>query len=202
MATIFLSASVPDRSSERYLNSANPFLIQLAVRELIVATIQRYHLVWGGHPSITPMIAAICEGLGVDYGERVTLYQSLYFEHDFPTDNSAFNNVIRVEAAATRAESEARLRHRMLSHRGIVAGVFVGGMGGVLREFELFRGQHPKLRAIALGAPGGAAREITADWNKSSVVVYGGVDFAGFFQSNNLFGGTESSVPSLPLLIL
>jgi hypothetical protein len=45
---IFLSASVPtpDRAEERYFATANPFLIRLAVQELVRVVVGKKKLVW------------------------------------------------------------------------------------------------------------------------------------------------------------
>lgn len=65
MSAIFLSASVPLVGRGSYHETANPFLIQCAVRELVIAVIRQHKIVWGGHPAITPMIWSICEDLGL-----------------------------------------------------------------------------------------------------------------------------------------
>ena len=56
MSAIFLSASVPTVGRGNYYETADPFLIQIAVRELVFAVIKNQKIVWGGHPAITPMI--------------------------------------------------------------------------------------------------------------------------------------------------
>ena len=87
MSAIFLSASVPLTTRGTYHETANPFLIQCAVRELVIVALQQHKIVWGGHPAITPMIWSICEDLNIDYSEAVILYQSRFFEDYFPVFN-------------------------------------------------------------------------------------------------------------------
>jgi hypothetical protein len=87
--TIFLSASVPVPGRGRYFETADPFLIQVAVRELVTAMIREHVIVWGGHPAITPMIWAICQDLGVEYSESVILYQSRFFQDRYPEEMPA-----------------------------------------------------------------------------------------------------------------
>ena len=60
MAQIFLSASIPVQGRGNFFESADPFLIQFAVRELMTVCLGRRRIVWGGHPAITPMIWAVC----------------------------------------------------------------------------------------------------------------------------------------------
>jgi hypothetical protein len=48
MNAIFLSASVPLVGRGNYYETADPFLIQSAVRELVLAVIKQSRIVWGG----------------------------------------------------------------------------------------------------------------------------------------------------------
>lgn len=159
MEAIFLSASIPKPGRE-YYGSANPLLIQAAVRALAVLLLGRRHIVWGGHPSITPMIVAACDGLGVEYQSVVTLYQSRAFQKDFPKENSRFANVELVDAEATVEASLTALRTRMFSDFGFAGGVFIGGMNGIIDEHDLFVAAHPKATVVAVSGPGGAAAEL------------------------------------------
>ena len=62
----------------------------MLVRALATVIIPNAHLVWGGHPSITPLIRYILERMDVNINEYVTLYQSLYFMGKFPVENIIF----------------------------------------------------------------------------------------------------------------
>src|SRR3546814_13763214 len=84
MNEIFLSASVPEHGRGDFYETANPFLIQFAVRELITVCLGRRRIVWGGHPSITPMVHAVCRDFGLEFEAPVLLYQSTYFKDRFP----------------------------------------------------------------------------------------------------------------------
>ena len=98
MSAIFLSASVPLVGRGNYYETADPFLIQCAVRELVMAVIRGRQIVWGGHPAITPMVWTICQDLNIDYSNSVVLYQSRFFEDHFPEENKNFRNVIILTA--------------------------------------------------------------------------------------------------------
>src|SRR5438132_13446016 len=114
MTAIFLSASVPDADrGGPYFANADPFLIQFAVRELLTAALGRRLVVWGGHPAITPMVWAVCEDLGVKYSNAVVLYQSRFFEEDFPGENTRFANVEYIEAVGDREKSLYEMRKTM-----------------------------------------------------------------------------------------
>ena len=177
----FLSASVPRIDRGLYHETANPFLIQLAVRELVVAIIRGRRLVWGGHPAITPMIRVVCESLDIDPGQAVTLYQSEFFRAHFPPDNEIFEDVVITPAVENdRCKSLLLMRSQMLSRNDIDSAVFVGGMEGVEDEYDIFKYYHKDGIAILLDAPGGAARELG---NVHPDEKYVGVNFAGAFRS-------------------
>ena len=89
MTAIFLSSSIPVGGRRNFYETADPFLIQSAVREFVTLVLGRRMIVWGGHPAITPMVWAVCEDLGVDFANAVVLYQSGYFADIFPKRISA-----------------------------------------------------------------------------------------------------------------
>jgi hypothetical protein len=159
MSAIFLSASVPIVGRGNYHETANPFLIQCAVREMVISVIRNHKIVWGGHPSITPMIWSICEDLNIDYSKNVILYQSQYFKDRYPEDNQRFGNVVFTDAVLDdREASLLQMREEMLSRKDLIAAVFIGGMEGVEQEYDLFCKFHPNEKVLAIGSPGGAAR--------------------------------------------
>jgi len=183
MGAIFLSASVPLVGRGNYHETADPFLIQCAVRELVMAVIRDRQIVWGGHPAITPMIWRICEDLRVDYGHAVVLYQSRFFADQFPEENTHFRNVVFVDAVAgDREMSLRRMREEMLSRRDLEAAVFIGGMEGVEIEYELFRVSHPDGKVLLVPAAGGAARQLAERIGGFDEAALRDVDFARLFR--------------------
>jgi hypothetical protein len=124
-------------------------------------------LVWGGHPAITPMIWVVAESIGVDYGKWVKLYQSRYFKDDFPEDNERFQNVRFTDAVNDdRADSLRLMRERMFQEQNFEAAVFIGGMEGIVEEFDLFTKFQPDAQILPIASTGGAAIEL-ADRLKS-----------------------------------
>lgn len=161
MSAIFLSASVPVVGRGDYFETADPFLIQTAVREFVSAVLGRRLVVWGGHPAITPMVWAVCEDLGVNFANAVVLYQSKFFSDMFPEENNRFRNVVYVDAVdGSRRASLLRMRREMLSRNDLESAVFIGGMEGVLEEHDLFMELHPKAKILTVPAAGGAARQL------------------------------------------
>lgn len=184
MKSIFLSASVPVEGRGDYYKTANPFLIQCAVRELVIAVIRHHKIVWGGHPAITPMIWSICEDLKVDYSKNVILYQSRHFEDRFPEENQHFRNVIIMDAVpGDKVASLLLMRQAMLSREDLDAAVFIGGMDGVEAEYELFRQFHPSAKVLPVAAPGGAALLLAKRLGCYDEAGLRNIDFASLFHT-------------------
>jgi hypothetical protein len=192
MNAIFLSASVPIIGRENYFESADPFLIQIAVRELMTLALGRRRIIWGGHPAITPMIWAVCQDLGVNYADAVILYQSRFFEELFPEENKHFANVEYFDAVEGNEEASLLLvRQAMLTRPDLEAAVFIGGMEGVLAEYALFAELHPAAKVLALASPGGAARQLAIGLNRLSDMEVANVDFAKLFYEELKISPTE-----------
>ena len=183
MKEIFLSASVPKRGQGNFDETADPFLIQFAVRELVTVCLGRRRIVWGGHPSITPMVLAVCRDFGLEFDAPVVLYQSTYFENQYPEDNQYFDIVYVDRVEGNMADSLSVLRKQMLS-RPLEAAVFVGGMAGLFEEHHVFRELHGEdATIVALGAPGGAARMLAEKYRgPNSEHDLERIDFARLFH--------------------
>ena len=54
------------------------------------------------------------------------------------------------------------MRERMFSEHAFEAAVFIGGMAGIVQEYELFRELQPKAAVIPVVSTGGAALEVAA----------------------------------------
>lgn len=162
---IFLSASMPTKERDKkFLVTADFIAIRDAVVALVNAIIPHYSLVWGGHPAITPIIHDIFKKRGFDYSDYITIYQSEYFTGKMPKENLSFDNIVLTQAIKgldsdkqNREESLRLMRRRMLSDRPVFAGVFVGGMEGVIDEYYLLREYAPRAHAYPLASTGGAA---------------------------------------------
>lgn len=165
---IFLSAGVPDASKLHYMGEADTAAISAAVSALLFVSLGRRPLVWGGHPAITPMIWTYAEALDVDYGRWVTLYQSDFFEDDFPEENSRFANVVVTKAVGDDlARSLEVMRRRMISENTFDAAVFIGGMRGIFDEYQMFMELAPQAAVLPIMSTGGAAEELGLELNAS-----------------------------------
>lgn len=186
MGNIFLSASVPVPGRGDFHESADPFLIQFAVRELLTVCLGRRRIIWGGHPAITPMIWSVCEDLGVSYAHAVKLYQSRFFEKFFPPENAKFDNVVVVDAVDDKDKSLLMMRKKMLGEE-YQAAVFVGGMEGVFDEYQLFSQLHADATILPVSAPGGAAMQLAQKLGQAT----NRIDFARMFQEKLAVDPTE-----------
>lgn len=183
MGAIFLSASVPVTNRGTYHETANPFLIQSAVREMVIAIIRQHKIVWGGHPAITPMLWSICEDLGVDYADAVILYQSKFFEDEFAEENKKFGNVIYTDPVGNdREASILHMRKEMLSREDLVGAVFIGGMEGVETEHAIFKFFHPQASILPVPSPGAAALNLVLDHGYTTQTDLADIDFARLFH--------------------
>jgi hypothetical protein len=181
---IFLSAGVPDpKRGPEYAATADTVAITAAVSALVHVTLGRRLLIWGGHPAITPMVWVVAQEIGVDYGQWVRLYQSAYFTDEFPEDNERFRNVIYTDDVAGDQEQSLRaMRERMLSEHSFRAAVFIGGMSGILQEFEIFRRMQPSAEVVPVLSTGGATLELKARVDNLTSDLSDDLDYVALFH--------------------
>lgn len=156
---VFLSASIPypDRDKKFY-DSADIVSIRDAVRALATVVIPKAHLVWGGHPSITPLIRFVMDRMNVNLKTHITLYQSLFFEEYFPPDNFAFENIVLTEKRNNRDESLKLMRSKLINENEFKVGIFIGGMEGINDEYLMFKEMHPNALILPIASTGAAAK--------------------------------------------
>jgi len=182
--SIFLSASMPDpKRAPQYAASADSVAICSAVSALVHVTLGRRLLVWGGHPAITPMIWVVAQDVGVDYGRWVRLYQSRHFADEFPEDNQRFQNVTYTDdIGLDRSRSLASMRERMFSEHSFKAAVFIGGMGGIVEEYEMFRRFQPKAAVVPVISTGGATLDVAERAGELSAELADERDYVALFH--------------------
>ena len=156
---IFLSASVPLPSrNPDYFATANIIAIRDAIRALVMVVVeQQIELVFGGHPAITPMIRIQIAQTGTPVGERVVMFQSRFFNREFPADNAAFERVELVDGVSNdREASLLKMRQAMLA-KPFKLGLFIGGMEGIEQEYAMFQHSQPGILALPVASTGAAA---------------------------------------------
>ena len=162
MKNIFLSASIPlPERDEKYIGTADIIAIRDAVIALTTVVLPHHRLIWGGHPSITPLIYYVMERLNLNIQEHITLYQSRFFEKYFPEDNNKFENIVFTDVVDNdREKSLLYMRHKMLDESEFSAGIFIGGMEGVEEEFDMFVKKYPNALVLPIASTGAAAKMI------------------------------------------
>jgi hypothetical protein len=163
---IFLSASIPTPDREaRYYETADVIAIRDSIKALVAAVVPHFVLIWGGHPSITPMIRLLAESHPGNVDDYFVIYQSRAFETIAPKDNDFFHHVIWVDGSKDDRNSIKTMRQRMLTEPRYAAGIFIGGMDGIEEEFTEFRRIHPMRPAFPIASTGGAARILYREWS-------------------------------------
>jgi hypothetical protein len=159
---IFLSASVPLPTRDRaYFDTADVIAIRDAIRALTMVVIEEQaQLVFGGHPAITPMIRLQIAQTNTPVGDRVVMFQSRYFEHEFPGDNSAFERVELTDAVNSDREASLELMRRAMLSTPFDAGLFIGGMDGVELEYAMFERLQEGIPAFPIASTGAAAARL------------------------------------------
>lgn len=185
MKNIFLSASIPlpDRHP-KYYDTADIIAIRDAVIAFTSTVISNHRIVWGGHPSITPLIYYVMERLIINDLKRddwdlplskleknqindklkssiqkhVVLYQSLFFEQHFPKDNAKFENIVYTMNEGDIHSSIQLMRNKMLSDYEYSAAVFIGGMDGIEVEYNMFKERHPHAMLMPIASTGAATK--------------------------------------------
>jgi hypothetical protein len=185
MKNIFLSASIPlPERHPKYYDTADIIAIRDAIIALVSISLDKYRIIWGGHPSITPLIYYVMERMIVntlqreDYSliltskekelveqklkeriqQHVKLYQSLYFESIFPKDNEHFENIVFTKNVGDIHSSIQFMREQMFSENEFSAAIFIGGMDGVEVEFNMFKEKHPKALLLPVASTGAATK--------------------------------------------
>lgn len=159
LKNIFLSASIPlPERDAKYFETADIVAIRDAIIALTTVVLPKHKLIWGGHPSITPLINYVMEKLGLNIQEHVQMYQSLWFRDKFPEDNNKFENIVFTESLKDIPSSIQLMRERMLFENEYAAAVFIGGMNGIEDEYRMFYEKHRNAILLPIASTGAATR--------------------------------------------
>jgi hypothetical protein len=121
-------------------------------------------LVFGGHPTITPLVLR----MAADHGARnaVVVYQSEDFRDSItePTralEQSGVGTIVFTRRGAGLPQSLELMRRAMIEGNPDLAGaVFVGGMEGITDEYAVVGELRPGVARLPVTAPGGAAARL------------------------------------------
>lgn len=150
----------------------------LEITDAVVAAAQAVFgasgkLVFGGHPTISPLILSVADDFSGVVPEKpfVKIYQSALFETQIAPQTrelaeTGMGEIAWVDPLYGKDWEEsvqlslAPMRHQMLKETDPVAAIFIGGMEGIEDEFQLFLEQCPERPVYSIGRPGGAARKL------------------------------------------
>jgi hypothetical protein len=165
---VLLSASVPDEIAGTPEAQRVYELVAAIVRALFD---QGARLVFGGHPTITPLVHRLARERNAP--PAIDLFQLERFRAKAPPESAetdVFGQVHWVgEPAADMATDLASLRDPMV--RLAQAAIFLGGKTigfsgakpGIRDEFERFRASNPDAPVYLVGAAGGETARLIAD---------------------------------------
>lgn len=182
--TLLLSASVPypleaskldpadvsrlQQWTRQYVDTARPQRIRTAVSALTrVALNHGLRLVFGAHPSISPMVLQVARDMDAPPGS-ILIFQSEAYAALIPTPTwelASWKSGLMVQTPAQpelphnrRHPNSLRLMRELMARvPGVRAAVFVGGMQGVVDEADLFHAAHPQAKRYAVASTGSAA---------------------------------------------
>ncbi|MFZ4263797.1 hypothetical protein ACFRAE_17305 [Sphingobacterium sp. HJSM2_6] len=184
MKNIFLSASIPlPERHPKYYDTADIIAIRDAVIALASIVIDKHRIIWGGHPSITPLINFVIErtvqyrleisinemsseeqkeylfqAIKTEIQKHVMIYQSEFFRDKFPEDNEKFENIFFTENKGDMPSSLIEMRNEMFTKNKFSAAVFIGGMNGVEDEYNIFKKLHPHALILPIASTGAASK--------------------------------------------
>ena len=161
---VFLSASFPSGERGEEVRPFDAAGIADAVTAIVRAVLSRGgKLLFGGHPTITPLVLMI--GMELRVRNSVDIFQSLWFEDQITPETrllakSEVGTIHWTPRCASLDESLAEMRRQMLKFVRPAGAVFVGGMSGVWAEYELVANIRPGAPRIPVVGPGGAAASL------------------------------------------
>lgn len=158
---VFLSASVPTPKREFY-GTENIFAIREAIIAFTTVCVQygiRFY--FGGHPAITPLIWNVAMQNLKQGMPLIDIYQSKFFGEQIPKEVRDFTNVHFTEAVNNDIkDSVASMREQMFAENPTECAIFIGGMNGVLDEYEMLHTKYPSAKYYAFASTGGASVEL------------------------------------------
>lgn len=161
---VFLSASFPSGERGKAVGPYDPSAVADAVTALVRAVLSRSgRLLFGGHPTITPLVLAIAMEHRAKHS--VDVFQSEWFRGRVTPETQrladrGYGEIHWTERRGDLDRTLRTMRRRMLDYGHIAGAVFVGGMDGIEEEHRMFGHMLPGVPRIPVRAPGGAAARL------------------------------------------
>ena len=160
MSAVLLSASFPSGERGEAVAPYFPADIASAAAAVAEGTLRAgANLVFGGHPTISPIVLQISAMLNA--GHLVTIYQSEEFRGRITDEVYRLAEVeganLRFTPQGDSLEASIDTMRRAMLSLDIRAAFFVGGMSGIADEFSLCGELQPAARLFLFEDPGGMA---------------------------------------------
>ena len=161
-ATIFLSASFPSDDERGRRFPADPGIVGDAVAAVSQAILRSgAHIVCGGHPTITPLLLFICDQN--DWQHRLDVYQSEWYRDKIPAETwrlseRGFGALHFTPSVDDEKTDQATMRRALFDEAKPHAAVFIGGMEGILDEWQM--ATERGILCLPVPASGGAAAQL------------------------------------------
>jgi SLOG cluster3 family len=167
---VFVSAGFPSGERGEKFLPYDPGAIGFAMTEVVRAVLRAEgRIVFGAQPAISPLVLQVA----VELGRRnvVDVYQSRFFEKRIPGETMRLVEegyavpqwTERVPGVNEEdpCPSLELMRTKMLMEADPPdAAVFIGGMEGIIDEYQTLRDRSVPVPLLPLTAPGGAARTL------------------------------------------
>ena len=164
---VFLSASFPSGNRGERFTPFDAAAIAEAVTAIVRAVLSSGGmLLFGGHPTITPLVLMI--GTELRVRQAVDIFQSEWFRDQITTEaldlyGSDIGRIHWTRKCGSRDESLLEMRRRMFEFVALKGAVFVGGMEGIVEEYEYVGSALPDVPRIPIAGPGGAAARLSIE---------------------------------------
>ena len=174
---VFLSASFPSGKRGERFRPFDAGAIADAVSAIVRAVLARHgKLLFGGHPTIAPLVLMIGTELGVRHA--VDVFQSRWFEQEIPAATwdifgSQVGEIHWTERCRSLDESLQEMRACMFRFVRPAGAVFVGGMEGIIAEHRHVGRVLRGVPRIPIGGPGGAAARLPTESEEFPQVLRG-----------------------------
>ena len=164
---VFLSASFPSGERGDRFRPFDAAEIAEAVTAIVRAVLASGgKLLFGGHPTITPLVLMI--GTELRVRDAVDVFQSEWFKDQITTETlglygSEIGSIHWTRECTSRDQSLLEMRRCMFDFVDLHGAVFVGGMEGILDEYEYVGNVLPGVPRIPIPGPGGAAAHLPTE---------------------------------------
>ena len=192
-SAVFLSAGIPHLDLERWRPDVLAIREAVLGLVAVVLAETEWDLVFGGHPAISPLVEHAARSLnaaGRVFIFQSRLFEKMLPPEATAFKNFRFTKMKAEDAAQVeplraqlkqpnlakhekeqierklkqiKDDSLKIMREQMLQSKAFVTGVFIGGMEGVVEEWEIFTKMHPHAQAWPIASTGAAARDL---WKK------------------------------------